>query len=501
LLQVASPDTVANMPDTLARMPVPASSSHSKTWLGLLRPWLGSPETAVSSGGLRWSGDDLMRHAAGAADWLDAIGAPQGRPVPALAVSSPASFALIIGAAATGRPLAPLGPRHTARELAACLTTLGSPIVVTDPEWEGVGREAASACGATVRVIPQPSTSQRRLDLDPPASSVAFILHTSGTTGVPKAVPYRQDRMARRAEICGRLAALAPGSSFATASPFHHIAGWGNYAYALARQTAVVPVARFTVDTWVALASENPTNVLLVPTMIETLLDEGLLDAVSLRVLHYGAAPMHPDTLARVLDTLPGVGLLNIYGQTEGSPITVLTQEDHLLARGGRPDLLESVGRAVAALDLRIHEPDEAGVGEVHARGFHLMKPDPDGWQRTGDLGRLDRDGFLYLSGRLGDKIVRGGENVHPLEVEQVLCTHPSVRECAVVGVADRKWGQQVKAFVVPADLSVPLDFDELRAWAREQLSGFKVPTQWAQVDELPRNPSGKVLRRVLLQT
>src|SRR3954451_24717700 len=234
--------------------------------------------------------------------------------------------------------------------------------------------------------------------------------------------------------------------------------------------------------------------------MIEMLLAGDLLVAGRLRVLQYGAAPIHPDTLARVLEVLPGVGLVNLFGQTEGSPITCLGPEEH--ARAVRePRLLRSVGRAAPGIELRIAEPAPGtGVGEVVARGAHLMSVDADGWLRTGDLGRLDDEGFLFLSRRLGDKIVRGGENVFPFEVEDVLVTHPGVAEAGVVGVADRRLGETVAAFVVPADRSAPPSPEELRAYARERLAGFKVPAVWHTVAALPRNAAGKLVRRRLVE-
>jgi acyl-CoA synthetase (AMP-forming)/AMP-acid ligase II len=118
---------------------------------------------------------------------------------------------------------------------------------------------------------------------------------------------------------------------------------------------------------------------------------------------------------------------------------------------------------------------------------------------RTGDLGRLDTEGYLFLSGRRGDKIIRGGENVYPLEVEQVLESHPAVREAAVVGVPDRRWGEVIKAVIVPADDAVPPDTEELRTHVRARLAGFKVPTVWELAPALPRNASGKLLRRLLV--
>jgi acyl-CoA synthetase (AMP-forming)/AMP-acid ligase II len=194
------------------------------------------------------------------------------------------------------------------------------------------------------------------------------------------------------------------------------------------------------------------------------------------------------------------VGLVNLYGQTEGSPITCLGPEDHRGIRDeGREDLLLSVGRAAPGVELRIERADESGVGEVVARAAHLFLADEDGWLRTGDLGRLDEDGYLFLQGRRGEKIIRGGENIYPLEVERVLETHPGVREAAVVGVPDRRWGETVKAVIVAVDPQQPPVPDELRAYVRASLAGFKVPTDWSFLEELPRNANGKLLRRQLL--
>jgi acyl-CoA synthetase (AMP-forming)/AMP-acid ligase II len=160
--------------------------------------------------------------------------------------------------------------------------------------------------------------------------------------------------------------------------------------------------------------------------------------------------------------------------------------------------LLASVGRAAPGVQVRIADPDGSGAGEVTARADHLFAPGPDGWLRTGDLGRLDDDGYLYLVGRHGDMIIRGGENVHPLEVENRLLEHPRVADAGVIGVPDRLLGEAIKAFVVPADPADPPGGEELRAFARAALAGFKVPAEWELVSSLPRNATGKLLRRQL---
>jgi acyl-CoA synthetase (AMP-forming)/AMP-acid ligase II len=332
----------------------------------------------------------------------------------------------------------------------------------------------------------------------PNPDDTAVVLHTSGTTGHPRAVPYRHDRLARRCRLNATLQQLKPGSVFATASPFHHIAGLGNIMVALAAGATTVCVPRFTVDAWRELEPLGVTHALAVPTMVEMLLRQGALPLRTLRVMQYGASPIHPDTLRTAMGQLPGTGFLTLYGQTEGSPITWLSPEDHRLAAAGREELLASVGRAAPGVEVRLADSGGCGAGEVIARADHLFAAGPDGWLRTGDLGRLGDNGYLYLVGRRGDMIIRGGENVYPQEVENRLLEHPRIADTAVVAVPDRLLGEAIKAFVVAADPADPRASEELRAFARAALAGFKVPVQWEYVPSLPRNATGKLLRRQL---
>ncbi len=472
------------------------AGASGATWSAMVARWRGRSDPAVLSSDACWSGDEFLARSAGAADWLDRVGAEPDRPVLALVASTPTAFALLVGAAGSGRPLAPLGPLLTARELAACVQGIGGRLLLTEPAFEEKAGAVAALTGCRVEVVPEPDASARDLTLDPGPNDVACIIHTSGTTGAPKPVPYRQDRLARRVEIIAGLCGLGPGCRLAVAAPFHHVGGLGNVAVALAVTAGSVALPRFGVPAWRDVGLVGTTHGLLVPTMIDRLLSAAALGFPTLRVLQYGGAPMPPVMLARTLDALPGVDLVQMYGQTEGSPITCLDAAAHRRAAVTAPDLLATVGRAVPGVELRIEEPDGSGVGQVGARGPHLCRPDDDGWLRTGDLGRLDADGYLHLAGRLGDRIVRGGENVHPLEVEGVLERHPAVREVAVVGVPDGHWGEVVKAFVVPTDPARAPTADELRAWVRAELAGFKVPTEWAFLIGLPRNAAGKVVRR-----
>lgn len=469
------------------------------TWLELIAPRQASDDPAVVTADGTWSGRELFARAAGAADFLDAAGARIGEPVVALLTSTPAAFALTIGAAATDRALAPLGPRLTVSELAPCIEALPGSVLVAEPGSQALGEHLAASTGRRLALLPDLAVSSRSLAFDVGAARPAAILHTSGTTGVPKAVRYAQGPLAARVMVNSDLVMLGPGATYATASPFHHIAGLGMLFVALASGAALLPMPRFDLDAWRDLRVGGATHALVVPSMLEMLLDADALSLPGLRVLQYGASPVRPRTLARAIEALPGVRFVNLFGQTEGSPITCLTPKDHERAAAGRPDLLASVGRPAPGVEVIVHEPDGDGVGEIHARAAHFFGAAADGWLRTGDLGRLDDEGYLFLSGRKGDTIVRGGENVYPVEVEEVLLAHHAIAEVCVYGLPDERVGEVVAASVVARAGSDLPSWDELRVFARACLGGFKVPEVWEQRTELPRNPTGKVLRRELV--
>jgi acyl-CoA synthetase (AMP-forming)/AMP-acid ligase II len=336
------------------------------------------------------------------------------------------------------------------------------------------------------------------LDIDSSPDVTVAVVHTSGTTGLPKAVYQHQGPLALRVPQSGDPIELGEGSVYATASAFHHQAGAGMFLVALGTGATLVPVPHFSVESWAALGDLGPTHATVVPALLETLLAAGVLQLPSLRWLQYGSSPLHPETARRLLADFPDLRLVQQLGQTEGSPITTLYHQDHLDAVAGPLHRLKSVGRPVPQSELRIEGPDPDGIGEICSRAAHYFAPDPDGWLRTGDLGRQDDDGFIYLAGRRNDAINRGGETVYPVEVEQVISAHPEVLEVAVAGRADRRLGQVPHAFVVPVHPDSPPPPAELMAFARERLAGYKVPRDWHVVQSLPRNPSGKVLRRRL---
>ncbi|MCU1455136.1 MAG: long-chain fatty acid--CoA ligase [Acidimicrobiales bacterium] len=458
---------------------------------------LSTAECAIAEAEARWSGPELLSAAWGAARWLDAAGATPSVPVAGLLYGSARSFALAIAGALTGRPLAPVNPKMTPTELAQSISLLAPSVVVVEPASAAVAAELPP----NVRVLTLPDRFEPAPAGTPtyrPGDPIA-ILHTSGTTGVPKPVPISDDAMLRKARATARAYELAPGDRLCTVPPFHHMSGLIMGWSALASGASIAPVPWFSIDVWARFAATDPSHVLMVPTMIEMLLRADKLPE-GVRVIAYGGSPMSPTLLRAVMDAIPGVRFVQVYGQTEGSPLTKLSHEDHLVGLE-RPALLAAAGRPVEGLDLRIEPLDDddalVGVGEVVVRGDHLFGADADHELRTGDFGRLD-DGYLFLVGRKGDKIIRGGENVYPLEVERALEAHPAVVEAGVIGVPDARLGETIKAIVVLADPDAPVSTDELTAFVRHRLSGFKVPTEWAFAASLPRNASGKLLRRAL---
>jgi acyl-CoA synthetase (AMP-forming)/AMP-acid ligase II len=442
------------------------------------------------------TGRELIGKTVTAADLLVDLDVQPGQPIPALLTTNADALALLFGGAAVNRPLAPLGPRQTTAELAKMVRRSGSSVLLAEAALAKSARQVADAVG--IRAVTVPGLPESGRPLRPEPGSTAIYLHTAGTTGVPKRVSLTDQVLDARAEVLRRLTGIGPDDRYATGSPLHHMGGLGNVLVALTAGAAVIPTTRFSFEWWRNLKQLDATHCLLVPSMIEMLLSERLLDAIPLKKLIYGASPITVETLRRVLDVLPDVAMVSLYGQTEGSPITSLSPDDHRLAAVKNPDVLHTVGRPVSGLCLQIDDPDRAGIGEVLAAGPHLSAQGADGWLHTGDLGVLDADGYLRLCGRRHDMVVRGGENVYPVEVENLLSAHPAVAAVGVVGVPDRRLGETLAAFVVPADPAHPPQPEELSSYARVTLAGFKIPQYWYSIDELPLNSAGKVVRATL---
>jgi len=444
----------------------------------------------------------LLRMSAAASELLAALQVPKHAPVPALLDAGSTAYALWIGGACSRRPLAPLAPRSTVAELSACLREDDAPVVLTSPANAAVAEELAAATGRRAVVVDRLAESGEPLDLEggDPADAVG-VLHTSGTTGRPKRVVLRQQRLAARTVVYAAALGLDSDSVYASAASFHHGAGVALLAVALGTGATTTPMpSRFSVDGWRAVEGLGVTHANVVPAMLQALLDAGALPTGgTLRTLLYGASRIEADLVRRTLTAVPDVDLVQGYGQTEGGPHTLLTGADHRRAAAdpAQAHLLLSCGRPAPGVRVRIVDGTD-GVGAVEVSSPYLFASDPDGWLATGDLGRLDDEGYLYLVGRSGEGFVRGGENVYPAEIERVLVGHPAVRDAAVVGIPDDRLGHVVGALIVPADADAPPAPDELRRYVRGLLAGYKVPVAWRLVPEIPRNPMGKLLRHRL---
>jgi acyl-CoA synthetase (AMP-forming)/AMP-acid ligase II len=282
----------------------------------------------------------------------------------------------------------------------------------------------------------------------------------------------------------------------------------------------MVYLANFDAREWVRLvAEEKVTTATVVPTMLDriiTALEQQPIELPTLRNLAYGGSKVALPLVRRALDLLPNVGFVNAYGLTEtSSTIAVLTPDDHREAHGNVDDVvakrLGSVGQPVPGIEVQIRDEvgtvlDADGTGELFVRGEQVSGKytgigsvlDAEGWFPTKDIATLDGGGYLFITGRSDDTIIRGGENIAPAELEDVLVEHPHVREVAVVGVHDDQWGQSIVAVVVPAAGTDP-DPDELREYVRTALRGSRTPDRVVFRDELPTNATGKLLRREII--
>lgn len=346
---------------------------------------------------------------------------------------------------------------------------------------------------------------------------VLALAFTSGTTGLPKGVLQSQRMInALTLQMSVDYQILLDEFRY-TASPTFHIAGQAMIFMHIQRGFPTLILPQFeegAVLRW--MQGGRLTGVFLVPTMITRLLDdprvrEGSYE--SIRSVIYGASPMSPALLRRAM-TVFGCDFINAFGAaTEGGLQTSLSPADHRRAAAGAEHLLGSIGKAAFAVDLRL--VDESGkdvapgeVGEIITRsravmsGYLAMPAESaqamrDGWFWGGDLARQDADGYLYLAGRSKDMIIRGGENVYPVEIETVIADYPGVTAVAVVGQPDEHWGEIVVAFVTAA-AGAEIAPESLRSFCRERLAAYKVPAVVTVLAEMPLNASGKILKREL---
>ena len=384
----------------------------------------------------------------------------------------------------------------------------GRAVGVPGGDGEGVARRTDDMIAAA-----EPSEGD-----DPEEDEDAILLYTGGTTGRSKGVRLSHRNVFANGMQCAVAMKMRADDVYLHIAPMFHSADLLGTGYTLVGAAhAYLPV--FTPDNLLrAVQDYGATSAMMAPTMvILTLQEPGLsgYDLASLDRVFYGSSPMAVEWTRRTMDAFPGAAVQQGYGLTETSPIlTTLDEDVHLRAmETGEYGILQSVGRPVAGVDMRIVDDDGAAlpsgrVGEVAVRGpnvtgGYLNRPEEnerafaDGWFRTGDIGKMDENGYLFLLDRKKDVIITGGENVYSSEVEAVLYRHPDIHECAVVGVPDEKYGEALFAVIVPAPGASPGE-DEIVEHCRGRIGGYKIPRRMTFVEELPKSAMGKILKTEL---
>ncbi len=413
----------------------------------------------------------------------------------------------LFAAAWAGVPLLPLNYRLSDEQLTALAGAHDDVLLITDDPARCAGMAATVVSldewmAATTPTAEEPAPSTADGD------DIAVLLYTSGTTSAPKAVVLRHRHLSSYVVTSIEFAAADDDAAALITVPPYHIAGVANVVTSVYSARRLVYLPAFAPEVWLGLVrGEGITNAMLVPTMLARVvehLDGKPADCPSLRHLAYGGSRMPITVLERALDAFPDAGFVNAYGLTEtSSTLAILGPDDHQAARDGDEVArrrLGSAGRVVPGIEVDVRD------GEIWVRGEQVSgeylgresEVDPDGWFATRDRGWVDDDGYLFIEGRSDDTIIRGGENIAPAEVEDVLLSHPAVLDVAVVGLPDEEWGQRLAAAVVRRE-GIALDEDELRSFAREHLRSSKTPDVIAFRAELPHTDTGKLLRRAVL--
>lgn len=479
----------------------------------------GHPDrVGVTCGEQSLSYDRLLRAAKGAAGHIRASGCAH---VGFLDINSPAAPVALYAAAYAGVPYVPLNYRLTAAEIEALLARIAPAFLVADPQLLTGVKMPAGVSTVSREQFMALSGEGEGIDAQADPSAVAVQLFTSGTTGAPKAALLRHENL--MSYILGTVEFGAAGEDEATlvAVPPYHIAGISAILSSTYACRRMVQLANFEGKAWLELCrQERVTHAFVVPTMLARVIEcidaAGVpADLPALKALAYGGGKMSPEVIERAMRLWPNVDYTNAYGLTEtSSTIALLDPDEH--RTGFRSDdagirkRLHSVGKPIGSVEIEIRgadgKPLPAGeAGDVFVRGGQVSGEylgvgslrDEGGWFPTRDRGYVDSYGFLYLDGRADDVIVRGGENISPGEIEDVMRLHPGVAEVAAIAIQDAQWGEAVGAVVVTAP-GAKVTEAELQDWVRQRLRSSRVPAQIRFRSELPHNEMGKILRRVL---
>ncbi len=457
---------------------------------------------------------------------LITLGAGPGARVGLLARNCSAYVELLYACWAAGACAVPINMRLHPKEVAFILDDADVRVVFVTDGIDATAIEAARENGTTRFIDVEGSEYRKLLHSEPvsfPAAdsgnAPAWLFYTSGTTGRPKGVVLtHRNLLAMSLNYLADVDHAAVGDHLLHAAPMSHGSGLYTIPNVAVGATQLIPASHgFDVAEIQHIIAYTPhVKFFAAPTMVMQLVGGWRSEhkPVNLKSIIYGGGPMYVADCLRALECF-GPRLVQIYGQGEAPmTITVLPAADHIDNHDGhRLDRLGSVGRAqtgvdVAVLDSNDRTASSGDVGEVCVRGDVVMAGYlnnaeataaslANGWLHTGDLGRFDEHGYLTLVDRSKDLIISGGSNIYPREVEEVLLMHPAIREAAVLGESDEKWGESVVAVLVKREGHIP-DEQELDLFCLEHIARFKRPKRYVFVDQLPRNATGKVLKREL---
>jgi acyl-CoA synthetase (AMP-forming)/AMP-acid ligase II len=468
--------------------------------------------------GLTYAG--VFHRAGRATTWLRQRGAER---VLYTGVASPAHPIALAAASWAGVPFVPLNYRLADDRLRAMIERQSPAVLLCDAattaRFEGIeGVEVVTTDELDAALDDaEPADNDWSFDGELPA----VLLHTSGTSGDPKVAVLRQRHLV--SYVFGSVEFMSADEDEATliSVPPYHIAGTAAILTSMYAGRRIVQLATFDPAEWVRLVREQRvSHAMVVPTMLARIVD--VLEASpgglpSLRHLSYGGGRMPLPIVERALELLPDTHFVNAYGLTEtSSSIAVLGADEHRAAIISDDPVvrarLGSVGRPLPTVEITIRDEEGREVaigeaGEIWVRGEQVSgeytsrsATDGQGWFMTNDAGRFDAEGYLYVEGRLDDVIVRGGENISPGEIEDVLLSHHDVRDVAVLGVPDVEWGEAICAVVVVQE-DATVTADDLNAWVTSRLRSSRALARVEFRTELPYNDTGKLVRRTLRES
>lgn len=437
-----------------------------------------------------------------------------------IAINGPAFPVALFAAGYAQVPLVPLNYRIGREQLSNLIARHPNALVIADAaEPDSLpGKARWMTTKRWLEETAAPATDPgigAQFEASSNPESLAAVIYTSGTTSSPKGVLLRgRNLVSYVINTTDFLNAEVDDASLVCVPPYH-IAGLMSVLTNVYAGRRILMLEQFTPEAWFDLVrSEGVSNAFVVPTMLQRLVSgDGDKSVPSLKSLAYGGSPMKRSTIEKALRLWPEVDFVNAYGLTEtSSTVAILGPDDHRAALHSENEVvrarLGSVGRVLPGIELQIRDDDGAAlepgnVGRIFLRAEQISAGyaetgwagDDRGFFDTRDNGYVDADGFLFICGRSDDTIIRGGENIAPAEIEEVVCRHPAVTDAAVVGVPDEEWGERIVAVVVLAS-GVEVSEGELREFARASLRSSKTPERFFYWPELPRTETGKLIRR-----